>query len=75
MDRTGTNREFVTPALVVGRSYSYDVRATWRDNGQEVSRQCQANIRAGDTIDIDFLGAEAPTLRTGLLPLPRTGPR
>ena len=71
-DRTGSNREFVTPALTVGRHYTYDVQATWDDNGRPVTRERQVVVRAGDRLDIDLTTApEAEsTLRAGPRPLP-----
>ena len=36
--QAGPYREFVSPPLRPGRSYSYDVRARWKDGGREVDR-------------------------------------
>jgi uncharacterized protein (TIGR03000 family) len=64
-DATGTTRDFVTPPLTVGRSYKYDVRASWRLNGREVSNSREVLVRAGDRVDVDFLRTEEPVLRAG----------
>ena len=34
----GSIRHFVTPFLAPGAIYSYDIRATWTENGREVTR-------------------------------------
>jgi len=68
---TGTNREFVTPALTVGRHYTYNVRGAWTENGRPVTRERQVVVRAGDRLDIDMTTApEESTLRAGPRPLP-----
>jgi uncharacterized protein (TIGR03000 family) len=76
MTKTGTDRDFVTPALLANRDYTYDIRAVWTDkDGREVVRERQLTVRAGDKLDVDLLAAPrakerppeeapAPTLRT-----------
>jgi uncharacterized protein (TIGR03000 family) len=44
----GTQRLFISPPLDRGSSYSYQIKATWRDqNGREVTRERTVPIRAG----------------------------
>jgi uncharacterized protein (TIGR03000 family) len=50
----GTLRRFTTPALDPAGNYIYTVSATWTENGQEVTRNRQVGIRAGDRLTIDF---------------------
>jgi len=79
MTKTGTVRDFVTPALLTSRTYTYDVRAVWEDkDGRPVVRERQLTVRSGDKIDLDMMAAPSetqpeqlsqPTLRTA--PLPR----
>jgi uncharacterized protein (TIGR03000 family) len=76
----GGVRVFQSPALEPGRTYTYDIRATWRtDDGREVSRTRRLSVSAGDHLTVDFnRGATAPaeelqrpTLRTQPQPLLR----
>ena len=52
--QTGPDREFVSPALRPGHSYSYDVRARWRDGGRAVDRTRRVTFYAGDQLELDF---------------------
>lgn len=74
MSQPGTFRRFVTPPLMPGRGYRYDVTASWIANGQLVTQSQKIGIRAGERVTVDFPTA-APaeqsttsTLRT--MPLP-----
>jgi uncharacterized protein (TIGR03000 family) len=51
----GRLRKFVTPALVPGKKYLYDVRATWQEEGRPVVRERRIAVYAGEKTDIDFL--------------------
>ena len=53
--QTGDYRRFITPPLLPGSSYTYDIRATWRANGQEVTRDRHVDIQAGDQLTVDLL--------------------
>jgi uncharacterized protein (TIGR03000 family) len=76
MPQTGSLREFVTPALETGRDYTYKVRATWTENGREVTRDQAIRVRPGERTDVDFMnppnatpeGSGTSTLRTRPLP-------
>jgi uncharacterized protein (TIGR03000 family) len=76
MPQTGSFREFVTPALATGRDYTYHVRATWTENGEDVTREQTIRVRPGERTDVDFMNPPnaAPgrdgtsTLRTRPLP-------
>lgn len=72
-DLRGTYRHFTTPPLVPGRDYTYDISATWVQNGQSVTKTRHIPIRAGQQVSVDFRtpeGAEpgTSTLRTRPLP-------
>lgn len=80
MSETGSAREFQSPPLEPGRSYTYDVRATWKgEDGREVVRSRRLTVRAGDHLEVDLNRAlmpraeedQRPTLRTQPLPLLR----
>jgi uncharacterized protein (TIGR03000 family) len=53
--QTGENRSFRSPALEPGRTYLYDVKARWVENGQEVVRNKTIRVQAGRTAHVDFL--------------------
>ena len=51
---TGSVRIFNSPPLQPGHSYTYDVRAQWRQGSQTVTRHRQVEISPGDRISVDF---------------------
>jgi len=55
----GAERDFVTPTLTPGKTYIYQIKAQWQENGQDVTRQRQVTIRAGDSLNLDLLTATA----------------
>jgi uncharacterized protein (TIGR03000 family) len=55
MTRTGTVREYVTPALTPGQEYSYMVRAHWTAGGRVVDQTHKVSFRPGQSILVDFL--------------------
>jgi uncharacterized protein (TIGR03000 family) len=52
--QTGRVRFFESPPLTPGKDYSYDVRATWTENGKEVTRTRHVDIRANAKATVDF---------------------
>ena len=52
--QTGSVRIFDTPTLEPGRSYSYQVRAQWTENGREVMQTRVARVHPGDAVTVDF---------------------
>jgi uncharacterized protein (TIGR03000 family) len=70
---TGRVRKFWSPPLAFNQTYTYNVRARWAEDGQEVTRDRQVSVAAGERVDIDFL-SEVPAperkLRTEPLPPP-----
>jgi uncharacterized protein (TIGR03000 family) len=52
--QTGGTRRFVSPSLAPGYQYSYDVQATWMENGQGVSQSRSFTFRPGDVVHITF---------------------
>jgi uncharacterized protein (TIGR03000 family) len=59
--QVGSSRLFITPAMEVGKPYTYTLRATWNLNGKTVSQERVLPIHAGDRLSIAF---RAPTLST-----------
>jgi uncharacterized protein (TIGR03000 family) len=64
----GTQRSFSTPSLTRDRTYSYSVKATWEENGKEVSRTRQVDVKAGQETAVDFSQAAPPASKK--VPLP-----
>jgi uncharacterized protein (TIGR03000 family) len=53
--QTGTEREFASPPLEQGKTYTYDVRARWIDkNGAVVDRTQHVPIHSGERVMVDF---------------------
>jgi uncharacterized protein (TIGR03000 family) len=50
----GPVRDFVSPPLDPGVNYDYEIRATWKNNGEVVSDTQHVNVRAGDRTKITF---------------------
>src|SRR4051794_33711706 len=45
--QTGADRRFESPPLPPGKSFTYSVRAMWKEGGKEVVRKAEAVVRAG----------------------------
>jgi uncharacterized protein (TIGR03000 family) len=54
--QAGADRVFVSPKLELGKFYTYTVRATWQENGQEMTRTKEVQVQAGRTTAVDFRG-------------------
>jgi uncharacterized protein (TIGR03000 family) len=52
--QAGTNRRYVSPPIAGGRGYSYDVQATWTQNGRPVTLSRRIAVRAGDVVNLSF---------------------
>jgi uncharacterized protein (TIGR03000 family) len=57
--QTGALREFESPLLTPGKSYTYDIRALWREGGREVTQSRQINVHAGARVTVDFTSPSA----------------
>jgi len=55
--QSGRRRQFISPPLIPGREYSYDVKARWTENGKEVTRTRHLVVQAGDVISVSFNSA------------------
>ncbi len=68
-NQSGSFREFVSPPLTPGVNYTYTVRASWQEDGREVSQTRSVPVHAGERHDVDFTNPEpAPdTSRTSAL--------
>jgi uncharacterized protein (TIGR03000 family) len=62
--QTGSLRQFVSPALVGGKAYSYRVRiVAGGEQSMDVTQPLA--VRAGDRLTIDFRGGQARIIATG----------
>jgi uncharacterized protein (TIGR03000 family) len=75
MNETGSYREFVSPPLVPGEDYTYNLRAVWSEDGRDVTRNQLIHVRPGERYEVDLTrpaeSREEPgasTLRTRPLP-------
>ncbi len=64
--QTGTFRRFMSPPLTTGPSYTYEVKATWMENGERVTQTRNVEVFPGRLVFVDLTAA--PTTR----PMPRT---
>jgi len=55
MHQTGQTRQFVTPELATGESYTYEVRARWRQNGKEFDQTHTVTVHGGGQVEHAFL--------------------
>jgi uncharacterized protein (TIGR03000 family) len=53
--QTGSRRMFVSPPLTPGRSYTYDIRARWMQNGREVDQTRHVRVQTGQRTRVDFM--------------------
>jgi uncharacterized protein (TIGR03000 family) len=58
MSIQGPERLFVSPALETGRNYTYTVRASWMENGREISRTKSLDVQAGGEYVVNFHEAD-----------------
>lgn len=56
--QTGAQREFVSPALTPGKSYSYELKAQWTENGKTVEETRTVHVQANSRQPIDFTKAQ-----------------
>jgi uncharacterized protein (TIGR03000 family) len=51
---TGPVRQFESPPLTPGSRYSYDIKASWNENGHEVTQTQHVEVTAGAHINVAF---------------------
>jgi uncharacterized protein (TIGR03000 family) len=70
MKETGTDRQFTLPPLDPQKTYDYDVRVTWSDNGRQISDTHHLKVRAGDQKSISYVAAVAKQQASSAGPVP-----
>jgi uncharacterized protein (TIGR03000 family) len=69
-EQRGSERRFVTPGLVPGYTYSYQVSASWLMAGKEVTSSRAVEFRPGQTVVVDLRRA-ATTASAEPVPTPK----
>src|SRR5689334_21036600 len=54
----GASRFFRSPPLMPGKSYAYDMKATWMENGKQMVREKSIQVQGGMTTEVDFRTAD-----------------
>jgi len=55
--QTGEFRHFFSPPVTPGRDYAYHVKATWTQDGKQITRTRHVKVHAGDVINLSFTDA------------------
>ena len=63
---TGLERQFVSPPLIPGKTYLYEVRARWQENGQDVEQKQTITLQAGADLKVRFPMPEPLKLPKGV---------
>jgi len=57
--QVGAVREFKTPQLPTNRSYTYQVRVRWQEDGQAREQTRTVRVVANQRLAVDFTNGEA----------------
>jgi len=57
---TGTTRLFITPPVEKGKKFNYVIKATFNQNGKQVSVERTVTVEAGKLIEVNFTKPEEP---------------
>jgi len=68
--QTGTNRVFVSPRLIPGKQYVYEVRVRWTENGNLVEQTRSLTVAAGQRLTVRIPEAAAATGLSAPRPFP-----
>lgn len=55
--QVGMDRVYSSPSLNPNKTYTYIIKATWMDNGKEISRTKDVKVQAGRSTMVDFTSA------------------
>jgi uncharacterized protein (TIGR03000 family) len=62
MQRTGAERDFITPQLQKGQTYAYQLKARWTQDGRPVEETIDVKVCANKTTNVR-LGTSSPAKR------------
>jgi uncharacterized protein (TIGR03000 family) len=68
--QTGEVRRFRSPPLGADRNYTYTLRATWKQSGDELQVERKMRIRGGQTVEVDLRTPDASTTGSFRLLMP-----
>jgi uncharacterized protein (TIGR03000 family) len=51
----GDLRRFVSPPLDPGKTFTYEIKASWTENGRQVERTRKVHVRSGQRVNVDFM--------------------
>jgi uncharacterized protein (TIGR03000 family) len=51
----GPYRRFASPPLAPNRTYTYEIRAAWTENGGTTERTRKVEVHPGQQVNVDFL--------------------
>jgi len=60
----GMNRVFISPPLESGKTYSYTLKATWNENGRQVTREKTIDFQPGAQQVVNFSAQEGDRVTT-----------
>jgi uncharacterized protein (TIGR03000 family) len=55
--QTGTMRRFVSPPLTPGKTYTYEIKCTFTQDGQKMTRTETVEVRPGARVTVDLTRA------------------
>lgn len=58
--QTGAEREYMTSDLTPGKTYRFEIRAQWQQDGRMVERTKKVLVQGGERRAVDFMTAPAP---------------
>jgi uncharacterized protein (TIGR03000 family) len=67
---SGTTRAFESPLLEAGYRYSYEVRATWKENGHQVTQTQTVPVSPGMSAEVIFLAQPTPAPQPSATKMP-----
>jgi uncharacterized protein (TIGR03000 family) len=67
--QTGSVRDYVSPSLDPGKTFDYQIRVRWTENGHRVEQQRKVTVRPNGRTVVDLT---SPTSGPGMLPVPDT---
>src|SRR5262249_33443113 len=74
MSLMGFDRTFVSPPMQSGKTYTYTIRASWMENGREVSQEKKLDVQPGQEYTVTFEPGKGTGSSTGSSEPPATFP-
>jgi len=62
--QTGALRQFSTPQLTSGKELTYEIKASWKENGRTISRTRTVAVKGNQIVEVDFTKPTAEELRS-----------